>query len=404
MSDQALSDMRVIDLTQYIAGPVCTKFLADYGADVIKIERPGMGDGARNMGPFYHDEPHPEKSGLFLYLNINKRGITLNLKSKLGKEIFRELVKKADAVVENFKPGVMERLGLGYQELEKLNPNLVMTSISNFGQTGPYRDYKLTELIAVGTGGPMHSTGVAEREPLKYAETVAIYQSGLFSAMSTMVAFYGSRYGGVGQHIDISIMETQAITVNHRAYGLTTYQYNGRSTPRGARLGSRYPSGVYPCANGYIVISSIGGGGLSKAVEMMGNPPELMDPKWYTPQAQLDEELRQEFDAIFLGWCMDHTKQEIFELGQAAGNIVAPMNNIDEVFKDPQFNDRGVFTEVEHPVIGKVKLAGRPFIMPETPWALRRPAPLLGQHNSEVYAELGYTKGDLVTLRETGVI
>ncbi len=404
MADQALSDMRVIDLTHYIAGPVCTKFLADYGADVIKVERPGVGDGARNMGPFYHDEPHPEKSGLFLYLNTNKRGITLNLKSKLGKEIFRELVKKADAVVENFKPGVMERLGLGYQELEELNPNLVMTSISNFGQTGPYRDYKLTELIAVGTGGPMYSTGVPEREPLKYADTISIYHAGIFSAMATAAAFYGSRNLSVGQHIDISIMETQAASVNRRAYALTTYRYNGRSNPRGVRLGSRYPHGVFPCADGYIVISSIGDAGLSKAAEMMGNPPELTDPKWHTPQAPLDEELRQEFDAIFLNWCMDHTKQEIFEMGQKLGNIIAPMNTIDEVFKDPQFNYRGVFTEVEHPVIGKVKLAGRPFVMPETPWALRRPAPLLGQHNGEVYGDLGYTPEDMVTLREVGAI
>ncbi len=403
MADQALSDMRVVDLTRYIAGPVCTKMLADYGADVIKIEQPGTGDGARNMGPFYHDEPHPEKSGLFLYLNNNKRGITLNLKSKLGKEILRELVKKADVLVENFKPGVMERLGLGYEELEKLNPSLVMTSISNFGQTGPYRDYKITELIAVGTGGPMHSTGVAEREPLKYAESVSIYHSGMFSAMSTMLAFYGSRYGGVGQRIDISIMETQAISVNHRAYGLTMYRYNGRSTPRGTRLGAAYPTGVFPCANGYIVIAATGAR-FSRAVKMMGNPPELMDPKWYTRTAPNDPALKEEFDAMFLGWCMDHTKQEIFELGQEAGTIVAPTNTIDETFKDPQFNDRGVFAEVEHPVIGKVKFAGRPFIMAETPWAIRRPAPLLGQHNSEVYSELGYTKGDMVMLRETGVI
>ncbi|MDO8750809.1 MAG: CoA transferase [Dehalococcoidia bacterium] len=403
MAGQALSDMRVIDLTRYIAGPVCTKFLADYGADVIKIERPGVGDGARNMGPFYHDEPHPEKSGLFLYLNNNKRGITLNLKSKLGKEIFRELVKKADVVVENFKPGVMERLGLGYEELEKLNPSLVMTSISNFGQTGPYSDYKLTELITLGMGGPMHSTGVAEREPLKYAEHISIYHSGVVSAMSTMVAFYGSRYGGVGQRIDISIMETQAGSVHHRAYGLTTYRYNGRSTPRGGILGARYPQGVYPCADGYIVISATGAR-LSRAVEMLGNPPELMDPKWYTREAPQDPELEEEFDGILLGWCMEHTKQEIFELGQKAGVIVAPMNTIDEAFKDPQFNDRGIFTEVEHPVMGKVQFPGRPFIMPETPWAMRRPAPLLGQHNSEVYSELGYTKEDMVMLRETGVI
>ncbi|MEK7777668.1 MAG: CoA transferase, partial [Chloroflexota bacterium] len=295
MAQQALSDMKVIDLTHYIAGPACTKLLADYGADVIKIEPPGVGDGARSMGPFYKDDPHPEKSGLFMYLNTNKRGITLNLKSDMGKGIFKEMVKRADVVVENFKPGVMERLGLSYADIETINPKLVMTSISNFGQTGPYRDYKLTELMAFGMGGPMHSKGDPEREPLKYGLTVSIYHSGIVAATATMIAFYGSRYEDMGRHVDVSILETQADTVDGRLSALVSYQYSGRVTPRGSILGAQYPAGTFPCADGYFRIAS-GGPRFSRAVEMMGNPPELLDPKWYTPQAPGDPALKEEFE------------------------------------------------------------------------------------------------------------
>ncbi|MFH1140712.1 MAG: CoA transferase [Chloroflexota bacterium] len=403
MAEQALSGIRVIDLTHYISGPVSTKLLADYGADVIKIERPGAGDKARSIGPFYHDEPNLEKSGLFLYLNTNKRGITLNLKSVLGKEILLEMVKRADVVVENFKPGTMERLGLSYEELEKINPRLVMTSISNFGQTGPYRDYKLTELMAFGMGGPMYSMGQAEREPIKYAWTPSIYQSGVVAAMATVVAFYGMRRHGIGEHVDVSIMETQAGTIDRRQQAQVTYQYTGRVTPRGAILGQAIASGMFPCADGYVLFIA-GGPRLDRVSAMMGNPPEVMDPKFYTPLAQRDPELREEYNAVFLGWCMEHTKHEIFEIGQEFKNICAPMYTIDEVFEDPHIKYRDFMVEIDHPITGKLKYPGRPFIMGETPWVLRRPAPTLGQHNQEVYSELGYAREDVVKLREIGVI
>ncbi len=403
MAEQALSDMKVIDLTQYIAGPACTKLLADYGADVIKIERPGTGDGARSMGPFYHDEPDLEKSGLFLYLNINKRGVTLDLKSAQGKEILLEMVKRADVVVENFKPGVMERLGLSYEDMEKVNPKLVMTSISNFGQTGPYRDYKLTELMAFGMGGPMQSSGEGDREPVKYGGTPSIYHSGAVGAMSTVVAYYGMRRHDLGEHVDISIMETQAGTIDRRLTSLVSYQYNGRITPRGATAGGGIASGYFPCADGYVMFAA-GGPRLERVTAMLGNPPELMDPKFYTPEAQRDPDIKDEYDAVFLGWCMEHTKQEIFALGQKFRNICSAMYTIDEVFDDPQVKYREFMVEIDHPITGKLKYPGRPFLMEETPWMLHRPAPTLGQHNQEVYSELGYATEDLGKLREIGVI
>ncbi len=403
MADQALSNVKVVDLTHYIAGPACTKLLADYGADVIKIERPGIGDGARSMGPFYHDEPDPEKSGLFLYLNTNKRSVTLNLKSAQGREILLELVKRADIVVENFKPGVMERLGLSYEDLAKVNPKVVLTSISNFGQTGPYREYKLTELTAFGIGGPMYSSGLGEREPVKYGGTPSINNAGTVGAMAAMVAYYGASRHGTGEHVDISIMETQAGSIDRRLTSLIIYQYSGRITPRGATVGGAMASGYFPCADGYVMFSG-GGGRLERVTEMLGNPPELMDPKFYTPHAQEDPELKDEYDAHFLAWCMEHTKLEIFQLGQKFKNICSPMYTIDEVFNDPQVKYREFMVEIAHPVTGKLTYPGRPFLMSETPWAIRRPAPMLGQHNVEVYSELGYSKEDLVKLRETGVI
>ena len=403
MPNQALSDMKIVDLTHYIAGPACTKLLADYGADVIKIERPGTGDRARSMGPFYHDEPHPEKSGLFLYLNTNKRGVTLNLKNKLGKDILAELVKKADVVVENFRPGVMESLGLGYIELERLNPNLVMTSLSNFGQTGPYRDFKTSEMMAFGMGGPMLVKGLPEREPVKYGLTVTIYHSGIMAALATMMGFYGARYQSTGQHIDLSILEAETGTVDGRGTALMTYQYNGELPSRGAIVGAQYPQGTFPCADGYFRITA-GGPRFPHVVEMMGNPPELMAPKWYTPLAPNDPELREEFMDMFLAFTMQHTKMELFKMGGDTGNMCAPVLAVDEVYQDSNFNERGFFIEIDHPMTGKLKYPGRPFVMTESPSQFKRPAPLLGQHNSEVYSELGYSKEDLVRLRETGVI
>ena len=194
MTEQALSGMKVLDLSNYITGPVCTKRLADYGADVIKIEHPTTGDGARKVGPFFHDEPHLEKSGLFLYLNTNKRGITLDIETQQGKALFRELVEQADVVVENSTPGTMDDLGLSYEDLIKVNPRLVMTSITPFGQVGPYRKYEITELMAFGMGGPMYHRGARDREPLKYGATPSLYHAGAVAAMVTAVAYYGMNH------------------------------------------------------------------------------------------------------------------------------------------------------------------------------------------------------------------
>ena len=229
MVETALADLRVLDLTHHIAGPYCTKLLADYGAEVIKIERPDGGDPARRYGPFPHDEPHPEKSALFLHLNTNKRGITLNLKTSAGRDLFTELVRQVDVVVENFSPRVMRNLGFTYETLERLNPGLVMTSISNFGQTGPYRDYKAQDILIYAMGGAMHQTGVAEREPIKMAGNLMQYHGGTMAATATLVGVWGAQIQGIGQHIDVSLFETHAGTVDRRSTFLTAYAYAGET-------------------------------------------------------------------------------------------------------------------------------------------------------------------------------
>ena len=403
MAEGALSDVKVLDLTWHIAGPYCTKLLADFGADVIKIEKPGEGDPARRMGPFFKDDPHPDKSGLFLHLNINKRGITLNLKSATGKKIFRELVKDIDILVENFSPGVMARLGFSYQALEQLNPRLVMTSISNFGQTGPYRDFKAGELILYGMAGEMYSSGIPEREPTKQAGNWILHQAGAVAATATMGAFYGARYQGIGQQVDLSIMETQAGGIDRRPTNLIAYQYTGEVNPRLPESGLGYPNGTIPCQDGYFQMA----GGRRywwRVHKMVGEPEFMKDPKWQEPAAQSDPDLRAEFEAWFLPWMSAHSKQECWVAAQSAQVLSAPLYTTRDMLEDPYFKERKAFVEIDHPSTGKVTFPRTPVLMGENPWQLRRPAPSLGQHNEEVYGSLGYSKEDMVKLREMGVI
>ncbi len=391
MTQYALSDIRILDFTHYIAGPYCAKLLADYGADVIKVERPGTGDGARGMGPFPNDVPHPEKSGTFLHLNTNKRSIELDLKTERGRGTALALAARADAVVESFRPGTMDGFGLGYEALTGINPALVVTSISNFGQSGPYRDWRGSELIFYGMGGELYSTGVAEKEPLKLGGTVGLYQAGTIAAYATLGSIFVARDSGAGQHIDVSIMETQAGSIDRRMSMLLAYQYNGEiteRTPLGAASGAGgYPAGVYPCADGFFQFTG-GGNYFPRALDMLGYPEELVGQEWLTPEAQADEDMRGLFDAVFYPWLMERTKYEIWERAQNSRVLSGPLNTMEDLHNDPIFHERGAFAEAKHPEAGTLRYPGRPFIMGATPWAIRRPAPTLGQHTDEILAEL----------------
>ena len=371
-SEGALSDLRVLDLTHYIAGPYATKLLADYGADVLKVERPGSGDRARRIGPFPKDIPHPEKSGTFLHLNTNKRSMTLNLKSSEGRDIVKRLVEEVDVVVESFRPGKMASYGLDYETLRSVNPRIVMTSISNFGQTGPYKDFRASDIIIYGMGGEMYSTGLEDREPLKLGEHVVLYQAGAIAATATL----GAVFADGSQHVDVSLMETQVGSIDRRMSMLLAYQYNGEISKRTATAtAGGYPNGVFICQDGYVQIAG-GRNYFERVVVMMGAPEVLLEERWYAPEAQYDPELEDEFNTYFIPWCLERTKREIWHVAQEVGVLSAPINTASDFADDSEFQKRGAFVEIEHPIAGNLTYPGRPFIMSESAWCVRRPAPL----------------------------
>ena len=301
----------------------------------------------------------------------------------------------------------MESFGLDYQSLKAVNPNLVMTSISNFGQTGPYRDYRGSDIIFYAMGGEMFGTGLAEREPVKLGHNVILYQAGATASVATMGALFlaldPEEGQAVGQHVDVSIMETQVGSIDRRMTSLIAYQYTGDISGREHLGGGGYPNGVFPCEDGYFAL--VGGGVyFPRVVRMLGSPESLLDPKWYTPEAQSDPKLKEEFEQIFFPWILSKSKQQAWEAAQKARVLCGPLNTMEDLANEPFFNKRGAFAQVDHPQAGPLKQTGRPFIMSETPGPLRRPAPLLGQHNEEVLADLGYTTEDIICLRRSGVI
>ncbi|MBI4764611.1 MAG: CoA transferase [Deltaproteobacteria bacterium] len=400
--DQALSDVKVLDLTWHVTGPYCTKLLADYGAAVIKVERPGEGDPTRKMGPFPGDLPHPEKGGLFLYLNTNKQGITLNLKSPIGRRIVKELVLEADILVENFKPGVMARLGLDYETLSQINPRLVMTSISNFGQTGPYRDYKATDMIEYALGGPMYSTGDVDFEPLKVHHQAVQFQAGVCASVATMTALFGAEIRGEGEVVDISIMETQAAGIDRTPTLRIAYQYTGDVNGRQPTIPG-FASGTFPCKDGYVTLM---GGTIffPKTAAMLEMPELLKHPVYSNIFEHAKPEVAEEFLEILLPWLLERTRREIWQAAQAQGLLSSPVYTTEDLLADPHYTERQFFAEVEHPLAGICKVPGAPFKMSETPWQVIKPAPLLGQHNEEILGNLGYNKEDLVKLQQQGII
>ncbi len=402
----ALSGIRVLDLTHYIAGPYCTKLLGDFGADVLKIERPPGGDPARRAGPFIHDAPNPETSALFLHLNTNKRAITLNLASAEGQRIARRLVERCDVLVENFRPGVLARLGLDVAALHAINPGLVVTSISNFGQTGPYRDMRASEITLSAMGGPMNVTGHREHEPLKLGGNVVQYHAGAVAAYATLAAVYAVEGGRPwGEHVDVSIYETQAGFRDRRTIYLTAYAYTGDTGQR-PEAGIRPGQGVRPAEDGYVNIFAGGAARFARFLEMIGRDDLRADERTHNPLMLPNHpDLAGEIEDSYLTWLMSHSKREAAAIAQQHRLLAAPVNEIRDVVEDPAFVERGVFETVDHPFTGPLRYAGRPFIMSITPRAPVRRAPLLGEHTVEVLCdELGYSHEDAGRLGAQGII
>ena len=407
MAATALGQFRIIDLSTHIAGPLCTKMFADYGAEVVKVEPPGAGDPSRNIGPFFKNDPHPEKSLLFFYLNCNKQGVTLNLETAAGRNILLSLIKDADALIESFPPGYLAKLGLGYEELEKINPGLVVTSITPFGQDGPYRDYAGNDLVYYAMSGMMYASGAHDREPLKHGHPQSYYMGGMIAAYATSAALFSRALTGQGQHIDLSLQESVAA---HQYDSATRYSYTGtieRRAPKvesGSTKGTRF-EGIVPGKDGYIAPTMQRGrptAPFSDYVALLGHP-ELNDTKFAS--RQLIAEHREELDDVLLPLLKEWKKEDYFNTFMSEGFVAGVVQTSEDLVNCPQLKERGYYTEVEHPVIGKIKVPGEMFRLPECPWSLRSPAPLLGQHNEAVYCgELGYTKEDLVTLRQLRAI
>jgi len=399
LTERALEGVKVLDLTHHISGPYCSKLLADFGADVLKVERPG-GDPARRMAPFLHDEAGPEKSLVFAYLNTNKQSVTLDLKSEKGIQILKSLVEQSDVLVENFAPKAMPSLGLDYEALQEINPGLVMTSISNFGQTGPYRDYKAADIVEYAMGGLLYISGAYDREPLKHSFNQAQFKAGTDAASATLMAVYHQRLTGEGQRVDVSIQEAVATGLRDVVNNFTYSGAVRRRQPNHSGDLSR----LRASADGHLIPNPGIGAGLNwnTLVEFL-DLPELDDAKFDTPSARLvnAEELGRILDKYFI----KQNKYERFYAAHEKRFIFGVVQSPKEVMADPQFEARNYFVDIDHPELGTLKYPGAPFEMSGTPWEARTAAPVLGQHNQEVIgARLGHTPDQLAQMRAMGVI
>jgi crotonobetainyl-CoA:carnitine CoA-transferase CaiB-like acyl-CoA transferase len=403
MSEGALSGYKVLDVTHYMAGPYCTRLLAGYGAEVIKIEKPGTGDGARRLGPYVGDDPHIEKSELFLFLNTGKKSITLNLKTPVGAEIFKRLVKDVDILVENFEPRVMPSLGLGYDTLSEINPKLVMTSISNFGQTGPYRDYKAAEIVEYALSGLMKMTGEPNREPLKLGLDVAQFTGGQAAVTPMLASVYAAQSKNKGRHVDVSIMD-YCVGVAEWQIGL--YDTIKHITPRMGNFNQKgHPWGIFPCRDGWVVIATVGAS--FKHLVELTDVDELKDPRFLSHGARVQNS--DEVDAYLLPWLLDQDKKYWKEhafayLNTKRGAAAGWVRNTDDLVDCPQLASQRFYSTIGHPFHGKAVYPGGPVLMSKAPWKVGR-APLLGEDNEEIYgSRLGYTKKEIAALMQEGVI
>lgn len=407
MSERALDVVKVVEYCNFVAGPYGSKLLADLGAEVIKIEPPGVGDEARKRGPFLHDIPHPERSGLFLYLNTNKLGITLNLNSVTGKVIFKRLIASADILFEDRPPGEMEELGLGYDTLKEINPRLIMTAITPFGQTGPYRDYKayyLNTYHASGAGYLLPGGSIQpDRGPIKGPGLLGEYDAGLSAALATLGALYWRGASGFGQYIDVSKQETLMALEKME---FARFQSDGKSPSRNPAMRHPHPHGWIRSKDGGYVLLQAGPQRDDQwriLMELMGNPEWEKDEMFSTEEKRREHaiDLRERMAE----WARDYTADELFHAAQGKKLPAAAVNSPEDFLGSPQVEARGFLVEIDHPVAGKLKYPSRPYQFSQTPWRVERPAPLIGQHNEEVFGNrLGYTKQDLVKMRETGVI
>ena len=403
-----LSPYRVLDLTDE-KGLLCGKLLGDLGADVIKIERPS-GDPARNMGPFYHDEVDPEKSLFWFAYNTSKRGITLDIEAADGQEIFKRLVKGADFIIESFAPGYMDKFGLGYVSLEKINPRLIMVSITPFGQTGPYKDYKAPDIVAWAMGGRMYSVGDADRPPVRISHHSQAYlQAGLEAAMAAMMALYYRQMTGEGQQVDLSIQAAAAQPSN------TSWDIRQIVPQRGTQTYNINVPRIWPCKDGLVTwyfmpgeLSARRNVAFVNWLDSEGMANDFLKGfDWNTfDYAAITQEVMDRIAEPTAKFFMSHTKTELLEGAVKHRILFYPQFTTANILESVQLRARGYWVEIEHPELDTTITYPGAFVQAsETPPRISRRAPLIGEHNQEIYErELGISKEELLRLKQDSII
>ena len=414
----SLSYCRVLDLSDE-KGFLCGKILGDLGADVIKVEKPG-GDHSRNIGPFYHDIPDPEKSLHWFAYNTSKRGITLDIETADGQQVFKQLIKTADFFIETFHPGFMDYLGLSYSELEKINPGLIMVSITPFGQSGPFKNYKAPDIVAMSMSGLPLVTGEADRPPLRIGIPQSYPQAGTQGAMAAVIAYYHRERTGEGQHVDVSMQEAVL-------WGATPMQQFSKISPplwaimknvafRGSRMlrGGVWVRGTWPCKDGWVSWRMMVGPGLGLRIRYLvdwldneGMAGDMKDIDWEygvdvlkTGQSDIDH-----WEKLWGDFFITKTMVELYEGSIERGITLYPVNNFADVLANTQLKYREFFVPLEHSELNTtITYPGAPYNSTETPYKLRSRAPLIGEHNQEVYEELGFSTEKITLLKECGII
>jgi len=391
-----LENLLVLDLTRVLAGPYAAMILADFGANVVKIEPPKTGDDSRAFGPFIKNE-----SVYFMSLNRGKRSITLNLKNPQAVDLFKEMAKKADVVLENYRPGTMERLGLGYEDLRKINPRLIYAACSGFGHTGPYSDRPAYDVIVQGMGGIMSITGQEGGEPTRVGASIGDITAALFTVIGILTALYNRQLTGLGQKVDVAMLDCQVAILEN---AIARYLSSGTvPQPLGNRHPSITPFEAFKARDGYVIIA-VGNDKLwAEFCRLLDRPDLASDARFAdNPSRTANQKaLKAILDPIFA----TRTVDEWLAALSAAGIPCGPINTIDKVISDPQILAREMIVETEHPVAGRVKMANLPIKMSATPGKVEKPAPLLGQHTAEILAELlGLTMSDVEKLKTANVL
>ena len=415
-----LEGCRVLDLADE-KGTYCSRVLADCGADVIAIEPPG-GSPTRHVGPFYRDEVDPEKSLFWFYTNANKRGITLDLQSEEGRDLFLRLVDTADVVVESGPPGRLDRLGLGYEQLRRRKAALVMTSITPFGQTGPYKDYAVDDLVLTAMGGMVRLYGYLDTEPMRITAPQAYLLGSIHGAMASAMALCHAELTGQGQFVDVSIQEAivLALMIATEVWDLLKVNLRGTGpffvSPRPAPQPPLLTRQIWPVKDGFVMMLLSGGAqagavASSRKIVQLANADgyalEYADYAWEMQDAAtITQEEINAMNATLEPWMLTQTKAELFAWAVVDGLLIAPANTSKVLAESPLLAARRFWEQVVHPELGQtITYPGAPLKVGAAPWQIRRRAPLLGEHNREVYErELGLSQEHLVQLTTAGVV